>query len=374
MARRTGAVRLSAAILVSVLTVLFAVGCGSSSSSSGSASAQKLLERTFSGKHTVKSGILSFSLALAPQGSNTVKGPLELSLSGPFQSRGAGKLPESDLTISIEGLGHRGQLGIISTGANGYVTLDGVAYRLPASDFQKLESSFSGAGSGGNGLGKLGIEPLHWLTNPSIVGNETVAGTETTHIKAGIAVAALLGDLNTFLSKASSTTSSTSIPSSISAATRQKIASEVSKPTVDVWTGTNDDTLRKLTLSLGFPVTGQVSTLLGGISSAGFGLTLQYADLNQPQTIAAPTNAQPFTQFESKLHGVLSQVEGGLGASSLGSLGSAGSGSSGSSGSAASASSGSAAGLSKYTKCIERAANDVAKMQKCAPLLSGGGG
>ncbi len=105
---------------------------------------------------------------------------------------------------------------------------------------------------------------------------------------------------------------------------------------------------------------------MGGISSAGFGLTLQYADLNQPQTIAAPTNVQPFTQFESKLHGVLSQVEGGLGASSLGSLGSSSSGSSGSSGSAA--------GLSKYTKCIERAANNVTKMQKCAPLLNGSGG
>ena len=54
--------------------------------------------------------------------------------SGPFESRGAGKLPKSNFNIGLSALGHHGQLGIVSTGATGYVTLDGNAYRLPAGD------------------------------------------------------------------------------------------------------------------------------------------------------------------------------------------------------------------------------------------------
>ncbi len=116
-------------------------------------------------------------------------------------------------------------------------------------------------------LSKLGINPLHWVNDPTIVGTETIGGAETTHIRAGINVAALLGDLNTFLGKASSSTKV--IPGTISAAKRQKIAAEIKNPTVDVWTGNSDNTLRKLSLDLSFPVSGEISTLLGGTTSAG---------------------------------------------------------------------------------------------------------
>ena len=90
------------------------------------------------------------------------------------------------------------------------MTFQGQSYQLPATSFQKLESSFSqiaspGSSSGGtNVLSKLGIQPLHWLRNPAIVGTETVGGSSTTHIRATIDVPALLGDFNTFLARAAS--------------------------------------------------------------------------------------------------------------------------------------------------------------------------
>lgn len=364
MPRGTRASRRMAVLLLAVLLSAAVAACGSSGSSSGGA--QTLLKQTFSGSHTVKSGVLSLALTVTPSGSSTIKGPISLSLSGPFQSRGSGKLPESNLNISIEALGHHGQLGIVSTGSNGYVTLDGAAYQLPAADYQKLASSFSSAGSGTGGLSKLGINPLHWLTNPSVVGNETVAGASTTHIRASINVASLLGDLSTFLQKASASgaAGSTSIPSTISPSTRQKIAAAVKNPTVDVWTGTSDKTLRKISINLNVPVSGQISSLLGGLTSAGIGLTLQYADLNQPQTVPAPANVQPFSAFAPKLEGILRGIQGSLGAGALGSTGSSSSGS-GSAGSGT---------VNKYTQCIQQASGNVTKMQKCASLLSSSGG
>lgn len=354
--------RAAVAVLVSLLTVVVAAACGSSSSSSGSAAAQALLVKTFSGNHMVKSGVLAFSLALSPSNSSSETGPISVSLSGPFESSGHGKLPESDLNIGLDALGHHGQLGIISTGGSGYVTLDGTAYRMPSSDVQKIASSFSSASSGGGALSKLGINPLHWVNDPTIVGTETIGGARTTHIRAGIDVAALLGDLNTFLGKASSSTKV--IPGTISAVKRQKIAAEIKNPTVDVWTGTNDNTLRKLSLDLSFPVSGEISALLGGTTTAALGMILQYSDLDQPQTIPAPANPQSFSAFETKLRGIVQQLGGGALASGV--LGALGSGTSTSS-SAATPNS------AKYARCLKRAGGEVSKMQKCASLINSGG-
>jgi hypothetical protein len=367
--------RRAAAATMLAMAVLTLAACGSSSSGSGSGSAQSLLKQTFAAGHKVNSGVLTFGLSMNPTGSSTLKGPILLSLSGPFQSRGTGKLPESNFSVNVSALGHHGQLGVVSTGTSGYVTLQGASYQLPAADFQKLDSSFASAtpGSTGGGLSKLGIHPLHWLTNPTVVGQDTVAGASTTHIRAHVDVATLLGDFNTFLQKAASSAAATSssIPTSIPPATRQKIASEIKNPSVDIWTGTSDKALRKLALNLNVPVSGQASTLLGGMTSAGVGFTLQYADLNKPQTISAPANVHPFTEFATKLQGIVQQVQGAFGAGGLGaSTGSSGSTSSGSG--TTGASSVNPSNVQKYTKCIQQASGDVTKMQKCASLLNGG--
>ena len=110
--------------------------------------------------------------------------------------------------------------------------------------------------------------------------------------------------------------------------------------------------------------------MLGGLRSAGIGLSMQYGDLNQPQTITAPTTLRPFSEFDSKLKALVAQIEGGVGGALGGgagsSLGSGASGAGGVTGGAASS-----AALQAYSHCIQAAHSDVAKMQKCASLLNG---
>ena len=97
------------------------------------------------------------------------------------------------------------------------------------------------------------------------------------------------------------------------------------------------------------------------------GLTLQYSDLNQPQTIKAPTNVKPFSQFQAKLSSFVQALSGADGrrrhrqqrcAAPAGGTTTTGSAS---------------AGVSRYSQCIQTAGGDVAKMQKCASLLNSGG-
>jgi hypothetical protein len=350
------------------LASLAVAGCGSASGSSGDPNT--LLNQTFSGTHKVTSGVLNVSLTIDPSGSSVLNGPITVSFGGPFQTRGAGKLPESNFVVSGSAMGQSATLGILSTGDKGYVTLQGTSYEMPAATFQKLESSFSQLastpGASNGSLAKLGIHPLRWLTHPTIVGTENVGGAPTTHIRSGVNVHALLTDLNTFIQKASSASNvagAQSLKSGLPPATRAKIAAEVKHPSVDVWTGTNDKTVRRLTIALTVPVTGKTSTQLGGVTSADIGLTLSYADLNQPQTIIAPTTVRPFSEFQTKVSGFLQTLQGATGA--LGGTGS-------SNGSGTSPRAGTSKNVQKYSQCIQQAAGDVSKMQRCASLLSSG--
>jgi len=358
-----------------VLASLVLAACGSASDSS-SGSPSTLLNQTFTGTHKVTSGVLNLTLTIDPSGSSTLNGPITLSFGGPFQTRGAGKLPESNFTVSVSALGRQAALGILSTGTSGYVTLQGSSYQMPQATFQKLESSFaqlaSGAGTsqGSGTLAKLGIRPLQWLTHPTTVGTEKVGGAQTTHIHAGINVPVLLGDLNTFLEKASSASNvsgASQLKSGLSPATRQKIAAAIRNPSFDVWTGTSDKTIRRLTIALTLPITGSLSTQLGGVKSADIGLTMQYSDLNKPQSISAPTTVRPYSEFQSK---VSSFVQGLQGAAA----GVLGSGSSSASGGTTPGGSGSSSNVTKYSQCIQQSGGDVAKMQKCAALLGSSGG
>ena len=91
-----------------IVAVLVLAACGSSSSAGSGGSAQSVLKQTFSSGHSVKSGVLGFALTLTPTGSSTLTTPITLSVSGPFQSRGSGKLPQSDFTLGDQRAGQEG--------------------------------------------------------------------------------------------------------------------------------------------------------------------------------------------------------------------------------------------------------------------------
>ena len=344
------------ASLAVALAAVALAACGSGGGNS--TQAQSLLRRAFKA-HSINSGKLTVALAIARSGSTTLKNPITLNFGGPFQSLGNGKAPKSDFTLRLSAFGRSGSLGIISTGRKGYVTLQGTSYQLPAATFRQFESSLAHVTRSGSFSKLPKVNFLSWVRNPVVVGHETVAGTDTTHVRGGIDVHKMLSDLNSVIHRAPSAGVS-SLGSGISSTTIGRVASKVRNPTLDVWVASSDHTMRKLALNFGVPVTGAASTLFGGLRSAHFALMVQYADINQPQTFTAPSSAKPFTQFVGKLQGFLQGLEGTLGGSSPLS----GGGSSGG---------GSASGqkLQRYTQCIQSAGKDVTKMQRCAAILNG---
>lgn len=366
--------RKAAAALAAMIaaTGLAACGSGSSSGSGGSGSnasaassnPQTLLRQTFAQTHSVKSGVLRLSLVITPKGSSVVTTPLTFTLDGPFQSRGGGKTPESAFTLAFSGLGKHGSFGVTTTSTGSYVTLEGASYQLPASDFKKLQSGLGSSSGSAPGFSSLGIDPEKWLRSPQIVGTATVDGVTTEHLRSAVDVPAVIDSVNTLLAKEASTIKSQAGVAAphISPSEAAKVAAAIKHPTVDVYTGKSDSTLRRMEIAASVPVTGTTSTQLGGMTSASFRMTLDYSKLGTPQTISAPSHPRSYAQLQTKLQSIGAQLEGALGG---------GTGMTGSSGSTGSG--GSSGQVSRYSRCINSAKGDVAKMQRCAKDLNSGG-
>ena len=134
-------------------------------------------------------------------------------------------------------------------------------------------------------------------------------------------------------------------------------------PYVDLWTGSSDHILRRLILSFDVPAGAQLAGKAGG-GPRVVTLTLQYSDLNRPQTIVAPTKTQPYAALKEKVHALAQQF--GVDRTSttpqthttphksrakrnrVPEL-----------------------TLSPYAQCVANAAGDFTKMRKCASLSNG---
>ena len=343
-------------LLTAALAAVVLGACGSGGGDP--TQARSLLNQAFKG-HPINSGKLTVALRVAPSGSQTLRNPIALNVGGPFQSLGKGKAPKSDFTLTLSAFGRSGSLGIISTGTKGYVTLQGTSYRLPAATFRQFESGLAPVTRSGSRGTAPKVHFLSWIRNPVVVGHATVAGVDTTHLHGGVDVHRMLSDLNSVIHEAPSAGVS-GLGSGISSTSIARIATKVRNPALDVWVGSSDHVMRRLVVNFGVPVTGAASTTFGGLRAAHVALAVQYADVNQPQTITAPSSARPFTEFVSKLQGFLQGLQGTLGGASPLSGGGSSSG-------------GSASGqkLQRYTQCIQSAGQDVTKMQRCAAILNG---
>jgi hypothetical protein len=350
-----------AAVLGAVLLV---AGCGGSS---GGGNAQDILKKTFGTNKAIHSGQLALAVALNLQGVKSLNGPISFKLDGPFQSTGTASIPKFQFTLGITASGQTFTAGATSTGDKAFLSFLGSDYAVSDQQFATfkqgyLQAQASSAKQNRSTLSSLGVNPLQWLTSPQTVGTESAGGASTTHIRAGIAVPKLLDDVQHLLSKAGSlgVSGTRAVPSTITPAQRASIQRDVKSATVDVYAGKDDQILRRLTVN--------VALTNGSIS---FDLTI--ANLNQAQTITAPTNAQPLSTLLNSLGaksgsgGLGGLLGGGTAGGAGGGAGTTTSPSTG--GSSGSAQAPSAAAGQAYLACLQKAGQNLAAAQKCASLI-----
>ena len=280
---------------------------GATGSTASAGSAQDLVRQTFAAGKGIHSGKLDAVLRADLNGLPMLSGPVALKVSGPFASRGAGQVPSFDLALALALGGQTLSAGAVSTGDKGYLRFQGEAYAVDDASWAKVAKAFTGASKRpGGSLQALGIDPLTWLADPKVAGQEDVAGVPTTKISSPVAVGALLDDLARLLGKAGGVTGGTAgVPARLSPAARKAIQDAVTSATVDLWTGTQDHLLRRAAVRIAFDVPQDQRAKAGGLSSGTVALDLTLTDLNQPQTITPPANAKPLSGLTGLLHGLL---------------------------------------------------------------------
>jgi hypothetical protein len=293
-----------ALLLAGLLGVLLGACAGA-----GSPSAASLVADTFTSHKPIESGRIDLTFALTPTaaaGTPAAGGPFELQLQGPFQSLGPARLPRFALALTLTSAGHTLRAGATSTSGRLYVELAGAYFAAPAATEQALQQGYarairsSSSAASRSTFAALGVDPGEWLAHPRIVGSVNIAGARTTHVTGALDVARFVAAAEKLsgaggalgLGGAGAGGLSLLSPAGVGA-----LAGSVRSARVDLYTGATDHLLRRLSVSATIAGSARTRGALGGPGGAKLVLTLQFAGLDQPQAIAAPSNPQPFDRL-----------------------------------------------------------------------------
>ncbi len=302
---------------------------------------------------------MSLDVQLQLNGIQQLKGPVKLSLQGPYESGAGQTIPKVDWDISASASGQNFDAGFVSTGDDAFVKFQGQSYEVGKQAVAQINAQIkSAAGKKKQGLSQFGINARNWLTDAKDEGTSNVAGVQTKHVSAALDIGKFLDDINQLVQKAGGSIGGAQAPQ-LTPQEKAQIQKVIKNPRFDVYVGKDDNVIRRLSADLSFTIPQAQQAQVQGLSSGTLSFSVQFANVGKPQTITAPTGARPITELTSKLGG----LSGALGGATGGSSGSAGSG--GSSGGTSGA-----AALQKYSDCLQKAnPSNPAELQKCAKLL-----
>jgi hypothetical protein len=346
-------------ITAALACALLVAACGGGGNSEDP---QQVLHETFSNPTPIRSGTFDLDVRIETSG-GTNSGKLEAKLGGKFQSRGPGQFPLFDFDVSLHGEGgtqsFTGSGGLTSTGNQAFIKFQGTEYAVPqalyqqfVTTYEQLQSQSKSQAKGNSGLLQtLGIDVSKWITDLSNDGTEDVEGTKTIHISGKANVPQVVDDLKKIAQHAGSAAQN------VNPAALDTLNSAIQSGDIDINSGETDKLLRRLQLN--FDLKPPAGTP-GAPDSITLFVQLNLADVNKPETIQAPANAQPLKDLLDR-YGI---DLGNLGNSLRGGVGS--SGALPQSGGSAAAPSGSA--IQRYQQCLQQASGQQ-QLQQCAALL-----
>jgi hypothetical protein len=317
----------------------------------GSSNAKDTLNKAFS--TPIKSANVNLDLELTLNGIKQVKGPVKLSLQGPFVSGEGKTIPKVDWDIAASSGGQNFSAGFISTGDNAFVRFQGQNYELGRSAVAQINQQVQAASKkkSDKGLAQFGVHPRDWLTNASDEGTSKVGSVDTDHVSAAFDIGKFLDDLNTLVQKTGTRLGGTSAV--LTPKEKQQIQKAVKNPRLDVYVGKSDHVIRRLSADVSFEIPKDQQAQLSGLKNGALSFSIEFSSVGGAQTIIAPKNARPISELTGKLGGLGGALGGGAGTGAAGSSGGA-----------------SSDALQKYSQCLQKAdASKPAELQKCADLL-----
>jgi len=307
--------------------------CGGGSDKSSESPQTVLDEATLQG---IESGDVDLSLGVKAQGPEG--GNLNVSLSGSFQGEGKGSLPQLDMTAKAKG-NFKGKNidfdgGLVLLPNTAFVNYQGTEYEVDPTTFSFVESALAqaqregGAETGSDGVaacqeefGRLKV--ADFLENGSNEGSADVGGTGTTKVSGDLdvpgAIDSVLEVVESQACRAQLAAAGPLPSKSELDQAKSQVGSAVKSAHVDVYVG-DDNIVRQISAQL------QIEPQNGGSGpkSVEIELDLKLTEVNEEQTISAPSNAKSLSKLFLKLGinpiELLGLLQGEEGGESLGEL------------------------------------------------------
>ncbi len=250
-------------------------------------SAEDMLAAAFAGNQKLESGRFSIRLSAEDfQGQPQINGT-SLEVGGRFQGQGTQEMPKFDIDMEIAAPGERLQVGAISLGDKGFLTQGERAYAVPAAVMQSIADARTEiAGYASEPQPKLsvgGFDVGGWVTDPQVVGTETMDGVEVTHVRGEL-------DASRFVDGLSQLGPASDLPEGdyLDEVGKNKAMLErvIGEPQVDVYVG-EDRILRRLAVEADLNL-GAIGEGAGGARDGKVLLDVTLSEVNKPQTITAP--------------------------------------------------------------------------------------
>jgi hypothetical protein len=262
------------AVAVLALAGLFVVTRGLGGGNGSAPDANAVMQRALT--TSPESGVLNLStrvsLELATQAGAQAPRSETLTFSGPFvEPKSETDLGQADLTVREVKGGTTTTARALTTGERGFVQVGGSWYELTGAQAKRV---FSDEESGDQGpfLKEAGIDVQKWTTNPRTEGSAQVDGVETHRIVGDLDMDALLADLD----------------DQTSASSDSFTRDAAKQGEVELFVGKDDGLLRKVS------VRGDLSAQgAGGSARVTIRFDVAIREVNKPQRITAPQNANP---------------------------------------------------------------------------------
>jgi hypothetical protein len=309
------------ATVAALALLLAACGGGGDSDSGSSDNPQQVIDQaTLEG---VESGNVDLALKVNSEGEEG--GSIDFSLSGPFQAGAKGALPEAALEVSAHGEAEGEALdfdgGVTLLSDRAYIGYEGDEYEVDPTTFGFVKSGFEQAqqesGAGGT-EGKACQEAAAELEIGDFVDNLTneggvdVEGTSTTEISGDLNLPGAIDQIIKLTENpacSSQLEMAGPLPLGELEKAKDELGKAVKKAHVAVFVGEDDNIVRK--------VEAQATIQPEDDEKVEVDFELTLGEVNEEQSISAPSNAKPLEQLWDKLGVNPLEVLGGGGLEGL---------------------------------------------------------
>jgi hypothetical protein len=304
-----------------LLPVLLAFGLLAGCGDDDTESVTALLDQAF--KSEIGSADVTLDIEIELDGVDELDGPIEIALTGPYESGADGKIPSVDWDITVQAQNQSFNANLTSTGDRAFVGFQGTAYEVSPETVADLNRQLKASqDEEGRDLSDFGVTARDWVVDASEEGDEDVAGVETTHVSGNLDVTKVLEDLNTVVEEAAKLGGQVGqqAPPALTEEQKDQIEEVVQDPGFDAYVGNDDDKLHRLSADLEFDVPEDSRDQVGGLEGGRISFSIEFASIGSAQPIEAPDDARPIDELTQQLQGLLG---GALGAPEAGGGGTA---------------------------------------------------